>query len=197
MVLACSLAKILPAASIVWLARNKRFKYCAPTYVTSCAALYTPRQFQRPQTLAIQIHIWSFVRWYLTPNSYASWTLLLGLWAPARTIQCIKKNRLLLLCFWEPEASTLEYGEIHCPIKDDETWSTYVQQTQFCVLTSWCILGRASSGTEGIGAGDNYMPGRSEGGIMSSPMWVRIDKDICKLVKQTWLDDGCRWKPKP
>ena len=41
------------------------------------------------------------------------------------------------------------------------------------------------------------MPGRSEGGTMSSPMWVRIDKDIRKLVKQTWLDDGCRWRPKP
>jgi len=23
------------------------------------------------------------------------------------------------------EASALEYGEIHCPIKDDETWLTF------------------------------------------------------------------------
>ena len=58
--------------------QHPRFKYCAPTY----AQLYTPRQF-RLQTLAIQIRIWSFVRWYSTPDSYASWTLLLGLWAPA------------------------------------------------------------------------------------------------------------------
>ena len=26
-----------------------------------------------------------FVRWYSTPDSYASWTLLLGLWAPGHT----------------------------------------------------------------------------------------------------------------
>jgi len=77
MVLACSLAKISPAASIEWLERNKRFKYCAPTYVTSYAAICAPRN--RPQTLAIQIHIWSDNR-HLIVN--ASWTLLLGLWAP-------------------------------------------------------------------------------------------------------------------
>ena len=53
MVLACSLAKISPAASIEWLERNKRFKYCAPTYMTSYAALYV-RRGNRPQTLAIE-----------------------------------------------------------------------------------------------------------------------------------------------
>ena len=51
----------------------------------------TPRQF-RPQTLATQIRLWSFVRWYSTPDSYASWTLLLGLWAP-------DNNEMIILHF--------------------------------------------------------------------------------------------------
>jgi len=79
---------------------------------------YTPRQFrpqmlaymvahdvmrmtQMTQMLAIQIRTWSFVRWYSTPDSYASWALLLGLWASGlKWPQEILIQRLIGNCEW-------------------------------------------------------------------------------------------------
>ena len=81
-------------ASIVWLARNKCFKYCAPTYVTSCAALYAAAI--RPQTLAIQIHIWSFVRWYSTPHRQVKdWVQK---WCKSHLVMC--HLHILGLSYW-------------------------------------------------------------------------------------------------
>ena len=77
MVLACSLAKNL-ARSIHRVACKKQTFKTLRTYLCDS---HIRRGIFRPQTQVI--HIRSFIRWYSKPDGYASWTLLLGLWAPA------------------------------------------------------------------------------------------------------------------